>query len=237
MAATSPTSPSSPAADPNDSVGSVGSLGSVGSVGSVAERLQPQLSLRERKKIKTRSAIRRATYRLIAEQGYEATTVEQIAEAAEVSPSTVFRYFPTKEDIVLTDESDPVMLREMRSRPAGETPLESLRYVVTEAARLSLLHAREETLRRTRLIAEVPALRARMMESVAATSRQLCGVLAERAGRPVDLEVRVFAVAVLGALHEASVYWAERGHQDDLLDLIARTMTTLKSGLPPASCP
>lgn len=111
MAATSRTSPAA---------GSVTSAESVDPVDSVAESLQPQLSLRERKKIKTRTAIRRATYRLIAEQGYEATTVEQIAEAAEVSPSTVFRYFPTKEDIVLTDEFDPIMLRELRSRPAGE---------------------------------------------------------------------------------------------------------------------
>jgi AcrR family transcriptional regulator len=192
----------------------------------------PQLSLRERKKIKTRTAIRRATYRLIAEQGYEATTVEQIAEAAEVSPSTVFRYFPTKEDIVLTDEFDPIMLRELRARPAGEPPLESLRHIITEAVRLSLLHDREETLQRTRLIAEVPALRARMMESVADASRLLCDVLAERTGRErVDLEVRVFAMAVLGALHETIVYWAEHNHEDDLLDLIARTMTTLSEGL------
>ena len=57
-----------------------------------------QLGLRERKKLKTRVAIRGAAYRLISEQGYEATSVEQIAEAAEVSPSTVFRYFPAKED-------------------------------------------------------------------------------------------------------------------------------------------
>src|SRR5690606_7272503 len=68
-----------------------------------------QLGLRERKKIKTRMAIREATYDLIKEQGYDGTTVEQIAERAEVSPSTVFRYFPTKEDIVLTDEYDPLV--------------------------------------------------------------------------------------------------------------------------------
>ncbi|WP_406507063.1 TetR/AcrR family transcriptional regulator [Streptomyces sp. NBC_00212] len=223
MAATSRTSPAA---------GSVTSAESVDPVDSVAESLQPQLSLRERKKIKTRTAIRRATYRLIAEQGYEATTVEQIAEAAEVSPSTVFRYFPTKEDIVLTDEFDPIMLRELRSRPAGEPPLESLRAIITEAVRLSLLHDREETLQRTSLIAEIPALRARMMESVAATSRMLCEVLAERTGREgVDLEVRVFAMAVLGALHEAMVYWAEHHHEDDFLDLIARTMNTLSEGL------
>ncbi|MFG3286234.1 TetR/AcrR family transcriptional regulator [Streptomyces sp. NPDC048111] len=195
---------------------------------------EPRPGLRERKKLKTRTAIRRATYRLIAHQGYEATTVEQIAEAAEVSPSTVFRYFPTKEDIVLTDESDPVMLRELRARPPQEPPLESLRYVVTEAARLSLAHDREGTLHRTRLIAQVPALRARMRESTATTGRMLCEVLAERAGRDgVDLEVRVFAAAVLAALHEATVYWAEHDHQDDLPALLARTMTTLSQGLPP----
>lgn len=85
------------------------------SLDSLAEDMQPQLGLRERKKLKTRVAIRRATYRLIAEQGYDATTVEQIAEAAEVSPSTVFRYFPTKEDIVLTDEFDPVIVAALRA--------------------------------------------------------------------------------------------------------------------------
>ncbi|WUH53444.1 TetR family transcriptional regulator [Streptomyces sp. NBC_00442] len=218
MAATSRTSP---AADP------------AGSAGSFAESLHPQLSLRERKKVKTRIAIRRATYGLIAEQGYEATTVEQIAEAAEVSPSTVFRYFPSKEDIVLTDEFDPVLLREMRSRPAGEPPLQSLRYVVTEAMRLSLVDDREEVVQRTRLMAEVPALRARMMESMTSTSRQLCEVLAERSGRgEVDLAVRVFAMAVLGALHETTVYWAERGHEDDVLILIGQTLDTLEAGLP-----
>ncbi|HZC12209.1 MAG TPA: TetR family transcriptional regulator, partial [Mycobacterium sp.] len=57
--------------------------------------------LRERKKIRTRETIRREAFRLIQENGYAATTVEQIAEAAEVSPSTFFRYFPTKESVLL----------------------------------------------------------------------------------------------------------------------------------------
>ncbi|HUJ75276.1 MAG TPA: TetR family transcriptional regulator, partial [bacterium] len=70
--------------------------------------------LRERKKAKTRAVIQQHALRLMKEQGYQATTVEQIAEAAEVSPSTFFRYFPTKEDVVLYDVLDPVLMREFR---------------------------------------------------------------------------------------------------------------------------
>src|SRR6478735_2233854 len=81
----------------------------------------PKIGLRERKKIQTRQAIRRAAYRLFEEQGYDATPVDRIAEAADVSPSTVFRYFPTKEDIVLTDEYDPLIEATIRSRPADES--------------------------------------------------------------------------------------------------------------------
>src|SRR5882762_11429779 len=88
-----------------------------------------QPGLRERKKVQTREAIRSAAYRLFAEQGYDATPVDQIAAAADVSPSTVFRYFPTKEDIVLTDEYDEPMADVLRGRPLDEQPLASVRYV------------------------------------------------------------------------------------------------------------
>ncbi|MFF1837598.1 TetR/AcrR family transcriptional regulator [Streptomyces sp. NPDC058231] len=192
---------------------------------------QPPLGLRERKKIKTRSAIRSAMYRLVAEQGYEATTVEQIAEAAEVSPSTVFRYFPTKEDIVLTDELDPVLAQEMRARPAGESPIDSLRHVLALAAETARGEEREEAILRSRLMVEVPAIRARMAESMSVTSRMLSEILAERGGRdPRDLEVRVFATALLGALQETTLYWAERGHRDDLTVLVNRTFDALLDG-------
>ncbi|MBD0745352.1 TetR/AcrR family transcriptional regulator [Streptomyces sp. CBMA152] len=202
------------------------------SLDSLAEDLQPQLGLRERKKLKTRIAIRRATYELIASQGYEATTVEQIAEAAEVSPSTVFRYFPTKEDIVLTDEFDPLMVAELRARPADEPVLESLRHVVLMGVRLALEHDPEEMYQRTRLLVEVPVLRARMMQSISVTCGMVCEVLAERTGRgAADLEVRVYSMAVLGALHETTVYWAEHDHEDDLVDLVNRALDTVRDGM------
>lgn len=191
----------------------------------------PQLGLRERKKLKTRVAIREATYRLIREQGYEATTVEQIAEAAEVSPSTVFRYFPTKEDIVLTDEFDPLLESELRRRPAGEPVVESLRRVLHRAMGPGLAEEPEISRLRTKLMVEVPAVRARMLESMSVTGGILCRVIAERTGRdPGELEVRAFSMGLIGALTETAAYWAERDHRDDLATLVDRTLDMLVSG-------
>lgn len=195
--------------------------------------LDRTLGLRERKKIRTRIAIRRATFRLIAEQGWDATTIEQIADAAEVSPSTVFRYFPAKEDIVLTDEYDPAVVAALRARPADEDPLTSLRIVLADAVAAVAEHEPEATRQRRRLLTEVPALRARMTGSLAETSRVLAAALAARAGRdPGDLEIRVLTAAVTGALREALVHWAECGdRQQDLAALVHRTLDLLESGL------
>jgi AcrR family transcriptional regulator len=73
--------------------------------------------LRERKKARTRASIREHALRLFREQGHQATTVEQIAAAAEVSPSTFFRYFPTKEDVVLHDDMESLMLEAFARQP------------------------------------------------------------------------------------------------------------------------
>jgi AcrR family transcriptional regulator len=194
----------------------------------------PRAGLRERKKIQTRQAIRKAAYRLFAEQGYDATPVDRIADAADVSPSTVFRYFPTKEDIVLTDEYDAEMAQELRERPADEQPLVSVRAVLHNAfARiLGDPDSREELVQREELVRDVPAIRARAHESLSATGRMLGGVIAERTGRKGDdLEVRVFTAAVFGALHETTLYWVENGRTEDLLDLLERALGMLRRGL------
>ncbi|MFF5521031.1 TetR/AcrR family transcriptional regulator [Streptomyces coeruleorubidus] len=199
---------------------------------SVTPAEQPPLGLRERKKIKTRKAIRAATYALIEQQGYDATTIEQIADRAEVSPSTVFRYFPTKEDIVITDEWDPVILAELRARPDDESWADVLRHVMRTALDLSLAEEGEVTRLRSRLGVEIPAVRARMMESMAATGRLLREALAERSGlAPDSLELRVFAMSVMGGLMEVSHYWAETGHRDDVRELVDRALDVLEHGL------
>ncbi|MBK3575479.1 TetR family transcriptional regulator [Streptomyces sp. MBT65] len=197
---------------------------------SPAER--PRLGLRERKKIKTREAIRTATYALVKEQGYDATTIEQIAERAEVSPSTVFRYFPTKEDIVITDEFDPIIMDELRARPADEPWMVTLRYVMHKAIAYGMKEDEEVSRLRTHLMVQVPAVRSRMMESMSVTGDMLCQAIAERTGRDQEsLEVRVSAMALIGALMETSLYWAEHGHRDDFKDLMDRTLDVLEHGL------
>ncbi|MEU5218820.1 TetR family transcriptional regulator [Streptomyces sp. NPDC020807] len=195
-------------------------------------------TLRERKKLKTRAAIRKAAYRLAAEEGWEAATTDRIAEEADVSPSTVVRYFPVREDIVLTDENDDVLEARLLARPAGEEPLESLRAVVLEAVGTALDQEPEETRLRARLMVEIPSVRARFTETTAETGRRLARALADRTGRDADdLEVRIFTAAVLGALREATLYWAEQDTSGDLLPLLHRTVDTLKAGLTPHAEP
>jgi AcrR family transcriptional regulator len=157
--------------------------------------------LRERKKAKTRATIREHAMRLFQEQGYAATTVEQIAEAAEVSPSTFFRYFPTKEDVVLTDDFDPLIVAAIRAQPAGSPPvkalLDGMRSVFTNLDS----EAWDIERRRQQIIGIVPELQARVMQATVEAVDMLAVVLAERAGKPADdLTSRVLSGAVVGVV-------------------------------------
>lgn len=169
-------------------------------------------TLRELKKQRTRAAIQDAALRLIGERGYERTTCEQIAAAAEVSPATFFRYFPTKEDVVVTDDYDPMLAHAIRSRPSREGPLLAVRRGLAQT--LALLGAEEmATVRsRTTLMLSVPALRARMHEQTASTRDALAPVLAPRMGRnPDDLRVQSLAAACAAALSVGVEHWAVHG--------------------------
>ncbi|MDR6975689.1 AcrR family transcriptional regulator [Streptomyces sp. 3330] len=192
----------------------------------------PQPGLRERKKTKTREAIRTATYALVEEQGYDATTIDQIAERAEVSPSTVLRYFPTKEDIVLTGEQDPVLPALLRSRPTDEPLADTMRYVMREGARRGFDEDPEVARLRTRLMVQVPAVRSRMTESMSVLGRMLGTAIGERSGRaPDSLEVRVYTMSLLGGLMQTALYWGEHGHEGDFGALLDRAMDVLEHGL------
>jgi AcrR family transcriptional regulator len=196
--------------------------------------------LRERKKARTRAAIREHAFRLFREQGYDATTVEQIAEAAEVSPSTFFRYFPTKEDVVLQDDMDLLWLEAIREQPPEVGPITALRAGVhTAFARMG--EAEWAQLRETTELAlAVPAVRARMLEELARTTQALAEAVAERTGRdPGDFAVRALAGAIVGIAMAAwfevaddLVDYMDQGRLATFADKFERGLALLEAGLP-----
>ncbi|WCD91414.1 Putative mycofactocin biosynthesis transcriptional regulator MftR (plasmid) [Streptomyces xanthophaeus] len=193
------------------------------------------LGLRERKKLRTRQVIRDAAQRLIHERGYENTTIELIAAAAEVSPSTVFRYFPTKEQIVLRDEDYAISsVALLRARPIDEPPLVALREAVIEGARISYEEFNAEYRWRMELVRKVPALRAQMYEGQDRAIAVLTAALAERIGRQADdLELRVLVGAMLGGLHQVVLEWGDHGQEGDLVEMMNGALAKLELGPSP----
>ncbi|HEY0933139.1 MAG TPA: TetR family transcriptional regulator [Trebonia sp.] len=160
-----------------------------------------QAGLRERKKARTRASLREHALRLFREQGYQATTVEQIAAAAEVSPSTFFRYFPTKEDLVLQDDMDTRMVEAFARQPPDLTPIAAIRAALREAWKSFTPEEWEQIREGGRLSCTVPEIRARAMNEFARTISVIADVLARRTGRPAnDFRVRVLAGAVIGVM-------------------------------------
>jgi AcrR family transcriptional regulator len=187
--------------------------------------------LRERKKQRTREAIQDHALRLYQEQGYAATTTEQIAAAAEVSPSTFFRYFPTKPDTVLYDRLDPVFVDALLAQPAGLPVLAATRAAMREV--FSSLGDEAFSLEQTRmrLVAEVPELRAASVQQVEATVPLLAQAVATRTGRaPDDADVLHWIGAVIGVVLAA--FFTAVARDEDLLEAIDRAFAFLEAGLP-----
>ncbi|MEE3063788.1 MAG: TetR family transcriptional regulator [Actinomycetota bacterium] len=163
------------------------------------------LGLRERKKLKTRQAIRREAFRLIEANGYAATAVEQIAEAAEVSPSTFFRYFGSKESLLLADDLDPLIFAAFEAQPPELSPTEAIRRAYTEV--MAALPAEQLDFENTRqrLMFSIPELKAAMYDEYYRTVNVVAEMIGRRIGRPTDdFEVRVFAGALTGAMMAAA---------------------------------
>ena len=157
--------------------------------------------LRERKKAKTRAAIRDHAIRLFEEQGYAATTVEQIAEAAEVSPSTFFRYFPTKEDVILTDDYDPLIVAAIKAQPPQVTPVRALLNAMSSVFLNLTPEEWASEQRRQAIYQTVPELRARVMNQTVSAIDILAAALAGRDGKPADdVTYRVIAGAMIGVV-------------------------------------
>ena len=190
------------------------------------------VGLRERKKARTRAAIREHALRLFREQGYNATTVEQIAEAAEVSPSTFFRYFPTKEDVVLQDDFDLLGMEAFEAQPAELSPVAALRAATAKIVATLTPEELAQFRETTRLTLTVPEVRARALDEFARTIDEIAAAIAKRTGRaPDDFAVRNVAGALIGVIMAATMPWAEAPNPD-MFARIDAALAHLDAGLP-----
>ena len=201
----------------------------------VAQATRQPSGLRERKKARTRATIREHALQLFGEQGYAATTVEQIAAAAEVSPATFFRYFPTKEDVVLQDDFDLVTLAALEAQPAELSPIAAFRAAATASLAAMTPRDQQRFTETMRLMASVPEIRSRALDEFARTIDGIAEALARRAGRaPGDFATRTMAGAIIGVIMSATAPWTA-SDRDDIPEIFARidaSLAQLEAGLP-----
>jgi AcrR family transcriptional regulator len=192
----------------------------------------PKAGLRERKKARTRAEIQRQALRLFRQRGYEATTVARIAEAAEVSESTFFRYFPTKEDVVLWDEFDPLIFEAFKAQPAEFDPIRALRDAIRAVVARTSPTEREQLRERVGLLLSVPPLRAALVDQIHGPMRLLALAVAERTGRrPDDPAVRTFTGAMMG-VGLSAMFAAAENPDADIVSLIDEGLAQLEAGFP-----
>ncbi|WP_329240147.1 TetR family transcriptional regulator [Actinoallomurus sp. NBC_01490] len=194
-------------------------------------------SLRERKKARTRAEIQRHALRLFAERGYDATTVEDIADAAEVARSTFFRYFATKEDVVLFDDVDPQLEDALAAIPAGTPLLAALIQAIRATFAELDEHKRVHEELRMRLVRTVPEIAAARRARGAWDVEQAARLVASALGRtPDDIEVVTLAGALAGARFAAQTLVAREPHRS-YVDTTLEILERLRSGIPLADEP
>jgi AcrR family transcriptional regulator len=191
--------------------------------------------LRERKKVHVRTTIQREALRLFSEKGFDATTVEQIAEAAGISTATFYRYFTSKEDSVVTDEYDPIFVQSIMERPSDEPLIEAVRAVMTKVVVHYIVRDRDLLLARHELRRKTPALAAAFFEEQERSMEMFAALIARHVRRPPDdIDVRIACGALSGAFHEAFGSWLGQGAKGGgprLRELLNHTIDRVESAL------
>jgi AcrR family transcriptional regulator len=192
----------------------------------------PPMGLRERKKARTRTAIRTEALRLFRERGYAATTIEQISAAADVSPATFFRYYPTKEDVVLQDDLELLLPEVVEAQPPSLGPIAAVRAAVCQAIG-AMSPAELDRLQETvALSMSVPEIRARAADEFTRTIAVMAEPLARRAGRsPDDPAVRHVAGAMIGVIWAGTMLPPASKNPAELVARIDASLAHLEQGL------
>ncbi|MEO3947189.1 TetR family transcriptional regulator [Gorillibacterium sp. CAU 1737] len=192
----------------------------------------PKLGLRERKKVKTKATIQSNAMQLFREQGYQATTVEQIAELSEISPSTFFRYFATKEAVVVEDDYDPLLVENYRKQPEGLHPIRAFRNALREGYSTISEEERTALWDRISLTMSIPELRAPLLQQVMGTVNMIGTIIAERQGcDPDDLKIRALAAALVGIMVSVQMHYNEHPERE-FVDLADEALALMEAGFP-----
>ncbi|WP_338856048.1 TetR family transcriptional regulator [Gordonia hongkongensis] len=192
-----------------------------------------RMGLREQNKLRTRNAIRQAAITLIAEQGYAKTTVEQIAEAAGVSHTTFFRYFPSKEQVVVGDEHLHAEARAIvRSMPPGLSHFDLIRHLLTELHRLTDDDPWIGNPLRMQLIRTEPLLQKTFQAESERMISDMTQLIADYLRvAPDDFGLKVFLDAIAGVTFHLATE-IDENRELPQLETTLRAIDLLEQGLP-----
>jgi AcrR family transcriptional regulator len=192
-------------------------------------------SLRERKKAQTREAIVAAALDLFERKGYDATTIDEIAEAADVSPRTFFRYFDSKVEVVMEhkDEDEGLAIA-LAERPLDESVITAMCAVMGDTLG-TMLGENPNVLRQLRVTLSTPSLQALARDHFNEHEQEILTECARRLDLPEeDLRVHVITSALSNAIWTVVTRWvAEDGSPERLLEMIDEACTLLETGLDP----
>jgi AcrR family transcriptional regulator len=190
--------------------------------------------LRERRKRLTAAELESAAFRLFGERGFDSVTVDDIAAEADVSRRTFFRYFASKEDVLLADHLVQLArLREaMAARPTDEPVLTALRNAVLTLTS-DFEERKEAIILRGRIMRDTPSLQARSLVHQKAWEDAIQEMVADRLGvDPVgDLRPGVVAATALAAMRVAFTNWLSAGAKGDVIALTTEALDLLDGGL------
>ncbi|WP_181034121.1 TetR family transcriptional regulator [Arthrobacter sp. GMC3] len=164
-------------------------------------------------------------------QGYDGTTMGQVAAASLVSESTLYRHFPSKADLVLSDELDPLLDAAFAAQPPGLTTAQAisgaLRYVASQISSGDMEDVRE----RVQLFWTLPELRAAALEQMLGAFDQVAAMAAARTGRPLgDPALRTLSGALVGVAM-AALFTVDRAPEAKVLDVVSTYLDGLEAAL------
>lgn len=181
----------------------------------------------ERKRLLVRSELAEAAVKLLADQGFEETTVDQIVAAVGMSRRTFSRYFDSKEDVIvhMLAEAGVKLCAELNARPADEPPAVALRRALSVFTSMSVGNP-AKMLRVSRLILDTPALLARFLERQSQWQAEMTGILALRAGLEPDVDLRpaVAAGVALTAFQAALRRWVDSDGSESLDEVVDQAL-------------